>query len=411
MRTDIITLAKNKEFLKLWMSYLLSSTTGYILSFVLMDQVYSQTKSSFAVGLLWAFYLLPTLIIGPFSGVILDYLNKKWLLVGSSLLQIAGLLLFFPVGGRIWMFYGLLMLYSFFDEFFTPTVAVLGPSLVAKKQLPLANSIALFTGQGSMALGFLAGGLYLKIIGFNDSLFALLALLLLISVASAFSLNWREKITRKKWRVNLESFWEKLTEGYSFIIKEPLVLLPVLFIGGLQVVIGMAVVLLPAIAENIAGIKLADSSYLLILPAIAGALTGSVLVQRLNRAFLKRVLIINGLFILGVIVFIIGAVLPRVSWSLAGSVLAAFLGAGSFVSVLIPLQVMVQEKTPLAVRGRVFGVLNTLVTIGAAIPAVGAVTLVDLIGIKTVLGVTGLGIITLALYIRQGKYGIITNGK
>ena len=407
MKTTFVTVLKNREFLKVWAAQLISLVCAYMLCFILMGRVYQVTGSTIAVGLLWGFYILPSATLGPFVGVFLDYLDKKKILIYSSLIQSFVVLLYLGVTQKIWPLYTIVLLYSFCDEFFNPAVAVLIPSLVKKKELAAANSIFLFTTQSSFVLGFLIGGLMLKFLGFSRFPFILASILLLLAALIASLLVWKESIPKRRVEVSLSGFWQELVRGYNFMKNEPKILFPMMLLGGLQIIIGMGLILIPSISRTILSIDFADSSFIIVVPAVSGVILGGLLVERIIKKFLKRVLIINGLFLSGISVLVIGLILPLLWFpAIFGSFLAFLMGI-AFVLMYIPLRVLIQENTPFRVRGRVFGTLNTLITIAAAVPVLATVTLVDILGVKLVLTTAGIGLIALAFYAARGKYGIL----
>lgn len=409
MKTTFATVLKNKDFLKIWGAQLVSLICANMLAFILMGRVYQVTGSTIAVGLLWGFYILPSAILGPFIGVFLDYLDKKKILIFSSLVQSFVVLLYLGVSEKIWPLYTIILLYSFCDEFFNPAIAVLLPSLVKKRELAAANSIFLFTTQGSFVLGFLIGGLMLKFLGFSRYPFLAASILLVFAAILASLLKWKKPIPERKIEASLTGFWQQLAKGYNFIKNEPKILFPMMLLGGLQIILGMGLILIPSISKDILAIDFADSSYVIILPAVIGAILGSFLVERMIKKHLKRILIINGLFLLGISVLITGFILPLIWFpAVFGSFLAFLIGI-AFVLMFVPLRVLIQENTPFVVRGRVFGTLSTLITLAGATPVLGAVTLVDILGVKLVITIGGIGLIILAIYAARGKYGILPN--
>lgn len=407
MRATFLIILKNKRFLKIWSAQLISLVCAYMLNFVLMGTVYQATGSTVAVGLLWGFHILPSVTLGPFVGVFLDYLDKKTILVFSSLIQSLVVLFYLGVGQRVWPIYTIILLYSLCDEFFNPAISVLIPSLVKRKHLAAANSIFLFTVQGSIVLGFLIGGLVLKFLGSPKFSFLLASALLLLATLLASSLDWEK--SKRKVKTSLTDFWFELLKGYKFIRNEPKILFPMFLLTGLQIFLGMGVILIPSISRTILLIDFADSSYVLIVPAVLGAILGSLVVEKIIKKHLKRVLIINGLFLAGLSVFLIGFA-PSFFWipAILGAFLVFAMGIG-FVLMFIPLQVLIQENTPFDVRGRVFGTLGTLISIAAVVPVLATVTIVDVLGVKSVLAVAGIGLIILAFYAARGKYGILPN--
>lgn len=406
MKTSFVTLFKNKEFFKLWGTQLISLVCASMLNFVLMGRIYQATGSTIAVGLLWVFFILPTVALGPFVGVFLDLIDKKKILIFSSLVQSLVVLLYLGIGQKIWPIYTIVLLYSLCDEFFNPAVGVLIPSLVKKKQLVAANSIFLFTTQGSIVLGFLLGGLILKFVRFPGFVFFLAFFFLLLATFLANLLSWGSPGIKRKVKTSLTGFLMELVRGYNFIKNEPMILFPMVLLVGLQIILGMGVIILPLLANTLS-IDFADSSYVLIMPAVCGVILGTIRVERVIRKYLKRFLIIKGLFLLGISILSFGLVLPLVKYPIILGACLAFTMGIAFILMYIPLQVLIQENTPFRVRGRVLGTLSTLITLAAVLPVLTTVTLVDLFGIKLVLTTVGIGLLILAFYASRGKYGIL----
>ena len=406
-KTGYISLLKNKTFLKVWLAQLLSLTTANMLNFILMDRIYSTTRSTVAVGLFWGFYILPSATLGPFVGVFLDYLSKKKIFIFSNLIQAFVVLFYLGVETRIWTIYTIVLLYSFCDEFFNPAVGAFLPAIVKKPELPAANGLYLLTTHSALILGFLGGGIILRYFHFARLPFVLSSLLLLLAAGLSSFIAADKPALKRKPQAGLKDFLQDLVEGYQFIRGEAKILFPTILLAGLQVVIGIGVILLPSISQDHLEIMFADSAFAIVVPGILGAMIGSFLVEKLLKRYLKRVLIISGLYLSGFAVLIL-AMAPILANNSGyfGAVFALTAGI-AVAAMLIPLQTLVQEHTPFDIRGRVFGTLSTLVTLAAAVPVLVTTTLVDFLGIFWVLFLMGLMLVFLASYAARGKYGII----
>jgi len=408
-KTSYTTLLKNKTFMKVWVSQLISLTTAYMLNFILVDRIYTATNSTIAVALFWGFHILPSATLGPFVGVFIDYLSKKKIFVISSFFQALIVLLYLGVGQKIWPLYTIVLLYSFCDEFFNPAVGAFLPAIVKKKELPIANSLFLFTTQSSVVFGFLIGGLVLKLSPFVWLPFALAFILLLMAAWLTGSIPQDKPALVRKPQAGLKDFWQDLIEGYQFMRRESRVLFPILLLVGLQVIGGIGMILLPSISQDHLGIRFSDSAFMIIIPGILGGIIGVLMAERLLKKYLKRFLIIFGLYAMGLTTLL----LATVPWLFRSpgyfSPLFSLVLGLATVAIFMPLKTLVQENTPFDIRGRVFGTLSMLVTLAAAIPVLIATTLVDILGIASVLFIMGAGLVLLASYSARGKYGIIPN--
>ncbi len=94
---------------------------------------------------------------------------------------------------------------------------------------------------------------------------------------------------------------------------------------------------------------------------------------------------------------------------LAIVVFIAFVAGVGYGAVAIPSQTQLQEDLPEDVRGRVFGVLNMLVSVSSFLPIIVVGPISDLIGTGTVMLVVGLGVLATgvaSVFLRDPNLGI-----
>jgi MFS family permease len=82
---------------------------------------------------------------------------------------------------------------------------------------------------------------------------------------------------------------------------------------------------------------------------------------------------------------------------LAVVVVLAFFAGIAYAFVAIPAQTQLQEELPEDVRGRVFGVLNMLVSVASFLPILIVGPIADLLGTTVVIVAVGLVIVTLGI--------------
>jgi len=419
MKNSFIKILSNINFTKVWFSLILSLVSAYTLNFILIGKIFNSTQSSVAVAFFLFFYYLPTIILGPFIGVLIDNWNKRSIFAFSSLLQALIVLFYSLAKEKIWPLYAIVLFYSFCDELFYPSVGASLPAIVKKEQLPLANSLFLFTGQSAIILGSFAGSLLLKFLDSSNFIFVIVSILLLLAGLISFSLPRGPFKSTKKIKIDLtdplnisqvldlSGFLRQLKEGYNFLRSEPRVLFPILLLAGLQILIGMAVIIFPSLSSMLR-IDFSDSSFLIIFPAILGALIGTILIQKKVKKIRKYIFILTGLYFFGAGIFI----LPILSFLFSKPIvysLPILGGLGvAYIFMYVPLQTLIQEHTPFSVRGRVFGFLSTIVTLASAIPMLITTTLIDVFGIKLILLFLGGGILFLATIARSQYKAVLS---
>ena len=409
---------KNKNFLKIWLAQIFSLVSAYTLNFILIGRIFTVTQSTVAVSLFLFIFYLPTVLLGPFAGVLIDNISKRKIFFLSNFLQAIIVLTYLGVKDKIWPIYGIVFLYSLCDEFFNPAVGAVIPALVKKQNLAKANSLFFLTGQGSIILGSLIGGLVLKFLSWVDLAFPLVALMLIGAALLSLTLPKEPLRGHKKLKLDfsdlsnlgvaldLNGFWKQTKEGYRFIRHEPLVLFPILLLAGLQSLLVMSLIILPSFAGMLK-IEFADSSYLVIIPVILGAILGSLLVSKIIKRFRKNILVLNGLYLMGITILAISLMSLFLKYPLFLALPLIFSLGVSYVLVFVPLQTLIQEATPFDVRGRVFCALNMAVTLTAVLPILVTATLVDFFGLRWILIFGGTFILLLALFAQKKKVMIL----
>lgn len=410
---------KNIDFLKIWCAQICSLTSVFILIFVLIEGIYRNTGSTVAVGMLMFFYYLPIIVLGPLLGVLADNLNKKKIVTYTTLAQAALVLISLGAGDKIWVSYTIILLYSLGDAVFNPAVGASLPSLVKKSDLTGANSLFLLTSQGTIVAGSLLGGLLLKL--FHQPSYIFLLITILLTIASYISSTLPEDKLRSSGRFNfdlkdldsikkifkLDLLGKQLLEAYMFLKDHPLVLLPVLLLSLLQGIVGMVLALLPPLS-GLLKIDFTDSSYFIIAPTVFGALLGSYLLNKNFAQRRKKDLILAGMTLCPLIFISIGLI-PFLLKYPVWAVIPLCVGLGlCFVFVAVPLQTLIQENTPIDYRGRVFAVLSSLMYGVGVIPMLLAASVVDILGIRTILFFGGTLILFGVIYARK-KQDVILN--
>jgi DHA3 family macrolide efflux protein-like MFS transporter len=132
------------RFYVLWAGSLVSLFGATMTSFLLGILAYQQTKSATAFALVLVSYTLPSLLLAPVAGALVDRWNRKWVMMAGvvavtiSTCFIA--LLIYLRGGWDWRIYLAVGSISVVDAFVTPAYFAVTAMLVPKEQLVRANS-------------------------------------------------------------------------------------------------------------------------------------------------------------------------------------------------------------------------------------------------------------------------------
>ena len=242
MKSDFSQLLKNKDFVKLWLSQILSQITINLMTFIILARIFEATKSNVAVSMLWIASSLPALFFGPFSGAIVDNFSRRKMMIVTNLAQAISVASFLLLKKYVFALYAVVFLYWLIDQLYLPSQQASLPSLIKGKLLASANGLFLLTQQASFLFGFGMGGLFLTVLGRNNTVMFASALLLIAAV-SVYLLP-RDEPKTKNFKVN--KFWRDFTLGYKFIRSHNDVLLPLLVIIFSQIFVAIISSILPS---------------------------------------------------------------------------------------------------------------------------------------------------------------------
>ncbi len=383
------SILKNSNFIKLWLTQFISLLVVSLLNFVLIVRIFETTHSNVAIAIFWVIYSLPTVFLGLFAGVLVDYWSKRRVLLWTNVFQAVAALLYLLLNHKIWPIYGVVFLYSLIDEFFRPAQEASLPTFVKKERLPFANSLMVFSLQGATVTGYTLAGPLMRFFP-EYYIFFLGSILLLLGAAAAALLPADPPANHRKPLENgFSGFLDDLKEGYKIISKERKIWSSIFLMVLVGATTTLVLALAPAIAKDVFAIDLRDAGVLMVPTAVAGALLTSAIIERLIKALGRRGLTQIGFGVLG-LMLILSAVLASVITTNRGiAILVAFLSGFAIVATNTSPKTAIQENTPLNNRGRVFGTLRTLITFASSVPMVLGAAVADLVGLRPVLVFAG----------------------
>lgn len=407
-----------KPFFLLWSAQVITQIAFNMLVFVLGVIIYGQTRSNTHVSLLYLTVGLPAALSGIFSGVVVDNYNKRRILFLSAFVR--AILLFFIIffKNNLSVVFILMALISVASQFFVPAEAALIPKFVEKKLLLSANSLFTLTFYSAIIGGFVAGGPLMELLQESTLLSVLACLFLGTSVILLFLPKSVDYEFANPAKLTFSSIKSNISSVLTYIFRKELIRDAILLLTLAQVVISVFMTLGPGFADRILEIKLTDASFVILGPAALGMILGALVIGSFGARFRKRNLITWGIFISGVLLLIIsGFVRMRrytpittvfehiFSISLAAGFLpvsiAVFLLLGFANSMIdISCNTILQEHTESDMRGRVYGVLSTLISGVALLPVVVSGILADAFGVGKIIFVLGALLTMFGLYTR-----------
>jgi MFS family permease len=422
---------RNRPFLLLWLSQVATQIGVNMVLYALTVVVLEASNLSSAVSGLFLTFLVPSVLFSALAGVYVDRIDRRVMLVVTNALRAAVLVGIFAVGGDIVLVLILNTVFSIVTVFFAPAEAAMIPVFVPRNQLVAANGLFTLTLNGAFALGYaLLGPLIVALAGGPQPVIVLVGVLFALAAVMCMTLPPDPPTTSER-SLSLAAVSEaghavtgvfgQLREGIGYIRDNPAIAWSLAYLGISASLIGVVAVLGPSFARDTLGLSPKDL-IVVVLPLGIGIVMGVMLLNNYGKYIARRRAIEFGLVILGILLVIltvagpvsriltgVGDQVPVVDLSVLTSLVSvvvaiAFLAGVCYGIVAISAQVQLQEDIPADVRGRVFGVLNMLISVASILPIIIVGPISDVVGTTAV-------ILTIAGFVFvSGLISILTRG-
>lgn len=407
MKYSIIDALRVKPFAYLLSAELFTQLGANIFNFYLVLVVFSLTKSNTAVAAIVLSFTIPAILFGIPAGVYVDRWNKKYVLFVSNLLRVVLLIFLALFYQNLVLIFIISFLISILTQFFIPAESPIIPQIVPKKLLLSANALFGLGIYGSMLIAFILSGPILIHFGQAKTLL-LLSLLFLVSCFFIWLIKLPNKIVKNyNGKPHVAYAMREELRTVLRLLSNTKEVHHALFLLALsQVLILIIATIAPGYASQVLKVKVENFPLLFVAPAAFGIFLGAISVSLLGK-IKKDTIITAGLFLSAIAMLFLpyGSkiaardIVQSINQSLPGilhitayhlvTVIAFLLGfANAFV--FVPANTILQENTTDEVRGKVYGVLNTIVGIFSLLPLLVVGSLSDLLGVSTV--IIGIGI-------------------
>jgi Transmembrane secretion effector len=353
----------------MWFGTSLSGIGASITSVAVGLQVYDLTASTFRVGLVGLFALVPLVVLGLYGGSIVDAYDRRRVIVTTSSGLFLTAVAFATQAGlgleNVWLLYGLVAVQSGFFAVNSPARTTIVPRLLPAGLLPAANALSGLSMSVGLTAGPLLAGLLVGFWGYGGT-YSVEAVLLVVALGTLVALPPLPPEGQVR-RSGLRS----VLEGLSYLRTRQNVRMT--FVVDLSaMILAMPRVLFPAVGAAVIG---GGPTTVGVLAAgiAGGSIVASVLsgplgtVRRQGRAVLVAVAgWASSIIAFGVVL----ALSPGpgahggATWVLWPAVAClALAGAADLISGIFRTTIL-QAATPDAMRGRLQGVFIVVVAGG-----------------------------------------------
>lgn len=386
----------NTNFLKLWLAQISSQIGLNAIYYILTLKIYEVSHSNTAVSILILTFTLPSVFFGYLAGVYVDQQSLKKVMIITNLFRSAMVFGLIFVIGNVWLLFPLVFLLALATVFFIPAEGSAIPALIEEKQLISANSIFSFTLQVSLVVGFVVGGLLLKMFNEKTTLFVILILFI---VSLGFNLLLPKNIRSIK-ESRQGGMAANFIKGIAFLFRSKVVRDAILFLTMTTTIIFILATIGPGYVDRVLQLDIKYSSALIIIPATLGIACGSIFLSTYGSRFKENHIVNVSLFGSGltfIILAIIGSINLRFGFRLTSLFFIFLLGLENAL-ITIPITTAFQKNTPEEFLGRAYGLLGTFISGVSALPVLLSGAIGDLFGVTTVLSVLGVIVLLFGLY-------------
>jgi MFS transporter, DHA3 family, macrolide efflux protein len=386
-----------RRFFTIWIGQAVSLFGSNLMNFVLIWWIAQKTGSATALATASLAYVIPSVLVAPFAGVLVDRWNRRAVMVvadGVVALSTLALALLFASGQiMIWHAYVIMALRSFAGAFQFPAMASSTSLMVPEKHLTRVSGFNQMLNGGMSIIAPPIAALLLAsqwpmanilMIDVFTALFGILPVLL-------------QKIpqppAKEKSLASKPSFWREMREGLHYVASWRGLILLMAVASLANFLLTPSFSMLPLFVSKYMGL---DEAALASINSIAGVgvILGG-LVMGSWGGFKKRMLTSAfGLFGIGLGTTMIGFTQPQIFWfALAGMFIASFLQA--FANA--PIMAIMQSTIEPSMQGRVFTLSNTVSMAMSPLSLAVAGPIADRVGVPTMYAVSGVACILLAV--------------
>jgi MFS family permease len=398
-------LFRNRAFLAVWAAQILSQTAANAVTSALIILVAELTHSNTSSSFLILLAIIPAVLFGIGAGVLVDRTDRRFVLVVTNALRGVAVLPLLLAGTSLTAAYVVNFLVAAVTIFFVPAESATIPGIVRKRDLLVANSLFTFTFNGSFLLGFIIlAPIAVSLYGF-DFLWSVIAAMFGISSLLCATLPPSPPPQKSAHLISAElagravaETRQGISEAFHYLRATPLVTWAMVYIALTYTLIAIAGALAPGFVREV--LKLGERNVVvLVAPAGVGVVLGLAVLNVIGGRISRANAIGTGLIVVGLALLALAGARPLAEvfasrlGGVLGEVLPFFIGMVSVIAlffglayafITVPAMTLLQEQLRDDIRGRVFGVLNVLVSTFSLLPLIFVGPIADVWGVAPV---------------------------
>ena len=411
----------------LWLTQGLAQTAQNAILFTLLILVLQLTGSSAASSVLVLSFILPSIFMGVFVGVLLDRFRKGTILVVTNLIRAGGCVLYLFFNDDVLAIYAISLVFSTSGLFFNPAVVSLIPSFVSRERLVNANSLYNFTLTGAQLAGLVFLAPIILKLADERVMFVVAGGLFTVAAGLAVwldTLRGGEEIELPRGAM-FGGMPEEFRKGWRALTSDRVSALALAQLTMSSTLVLLFAIMIPRYMKDVLNVS-PDNAALIFAPAGVGALVGLRFIPWFSRWGKNRV-VVMGLVGVAISLVLLASVrgLEEIMATTPGPLNPGrFLGLSllqtltmlfaapmgfSYALLNAPALTVLHERAPPEMRGRIFATQVVSANFVSLLPllVVGAIT--DVVGITAVL--VGVAAFLLLFALVSRRVGGLQNGE
>jgi MFS family permease len=330
-----------------------SSIGNFIYLVAINIIVYQLTGSAAAVAGLWIIGPLTNIVTKFWTGSFIDYRSKRKVMMVTYIIR-AVFICLIPFAPNMIVIYGILVILSVANAFFSPSSTTYVAILIPKEMRKRFNSIHSFTSSGAFIIGPAIGGSLILLTSIEVTLW-LTAIFFVISAILLLFLPEKENIEKGTIpTLTISQVIRDFTVVQKFMSNN--IYVSFVYLGFIMIMIFSFAMDAQEVVFTQQVIGLSEFEYSLLISITGiGSVVGAILLSVFSNKFSLRYMIAIGLFMMT-----IGYVIYAFSWSFA-SIIVGFVILG-FFNVFLNAGIMTfyQNNVPVEIMGRVTSIYQLI---------------------------------------------------
>lgn len=411
-------LLEDDSFRRFWIMRLASNGATNALNYTLLVLVVRQSDSAIATGLFLLTMIGPAAMLGALAGVAVDRLPRGLILFLANLLRAALVFALISAKDTLPGIYVVSLGLGIVSQFATPAEGAVVPHIVRGRSLIAANSFINLATLASQVLGALVLAPILLQTTNGDPLLFMVVGLYIVSSVLVTVIPQFQFATSDSRGLSLRSVRKEFSESWQFLRRDSTSFFGLILLVATAISMLIIATMLPKFAIDV--LNLAPELIVFVLAPVAvavfiGLRSVEYLADRFNKLVTisaAYVLMAVGLIGLGLVPAIADAMLAADPMGLFGGllderaarifvtiILGNMYGFGLTV-VLTMGRVLLNERIPVAMQGRVFATQSILSNLVAILPVLLASVFADIVGVTPVLVCAGVAALLAAMWSR-----------